>query len=1137
MSDISDIVLRIRVDIVNSAAITSLVQSMQRVDAQSKKTGQTAGILARAATKVGQAFAKITDPLSKVERKLDAVFRAGVHMQAVGRDLLGFASKLAGAAKGMTDEWGKFEFTLNRAAAAADIFDNTSPIFKELKKAVYDAAHELRVFPAEEVARGLYFWQSTTGEVIKTQEDLRQTMTNVTTVMKLAAMTDTGYETAIKGVYSTLKQFNLTTKDTAKVSALLFYATQKTALEFPDLINAFKMTGAVMGQAKEPLTTMVAVLGAIGNAGFRGSQAGRALRQTYIKIVKPTKAAKEELDKLFKAQGGYNKVAFDSKGNFIGMEKYVMKLAKATKGMTYQQKAHLLATITTANELPVLTQMLRMAEGAVKSGSKSWVDFSVSQEKATEAFNKSWDILSVSWRGVVGSLKQAVQPTLLEVGRIIAEVLTPVFLQLSDAIYAAGPVLQDIAQQIADTFRPVVEFVGEFIKKFITWATANKKLVATFAKWGIIAAVVGGVVGAILLFLGTLVLLASSLATVLLGAMPLIGVFIAMGVVIAALAYGFYKNIGGIKEAFARFGAALWRVLKLFIGGSDDATDSVDNMRESFKKFASGLTGKLADILNAIASALEKLTPEQVEIIKKIVGALLLMKAVNTVLGISMGIMNGFTGNIISMAGAMKNAYPHIVTFLGAFKPSNLKAIGTTLLTVGAQIVGFGRAIGVALYAALGPVGLVIGAIVLAITAFVVAYETNFLGFKDFVDGIVAWFIANVVPVIQQAIEFFGPIIEQVVSAVGGFITTLIGIIGGIIDFFANLPANIQKFIDEVITNIQNFVNNFITMVTTFLTDLATNWSYYLGYILGVIIAFPIKVLIEIVKFGVNLITAIVDFLSKLPGRFADWFGKVWNTLSTWFGNTITDVARWAGQMIGKIVDFFVALPGRILGFLGTLWTTISNWFIETIPKVAKAAGDMIKAIVDFFIALPGNVVEALKNFPKTIADAFNGFVKAGSQIIKAVIDVGEAIVRGIWKGISGMVEWFTKQVTNFFSGIVDGVKDTLGISSPSKVFAEIGTNMVLGLAKGIESTQSAKTAMDNVIGDLSSTAANATVGLQAGGNFNARTTSENTRRVELAVEVNSPDGSVGSMDMTTLAGLITGSDMVRALERMSTVD
>jgi phage-related protein len=39
------------------------------------------------------------------------------------------------------------------------------------------------------------------------------------------------------------------------------------------------------------------------------------------------------------------------------------------------------------------------------------------------------------------------------------------------------------------------------------------------------------------------------------------------------------------------------------------------------------------------------------------------------------------------------------------------------------------------------------------------------------------------------------------------------------------------------------------------------------------------------------------------------------------------------------------------------------------------------------------------------------------------------------------MVSWFTTKVKGFFKGIVDSVKDTLGIHSPSRVFRAIGQN------------------------------------------------------------------------------------------------
>jgi len=64
---------------------------------------------------------------------------------------------------------------------------------------------------------------------------------------------------------------------------------------------------------------------------------------------------------------------------------------------------------------------------------------------------------------------------------------------------------------------------------------------------------------------------------------------------------------------------------------------------------------------------------------------------------------------------------------------------------------------------------------------------------------------------------------------------------------------------------------------------------------------------------------------------------------------------------------------------------------------------------------------------------------------------IGKAIVEGVYKGISDNEPWFRSQVTAFFKKIVGNVKDSLGIASPSKVFAEIGKNMAEGVGVGFE--------------------------------------------------------------------------------------
>jgi phage-related protein len=102
-------------------------------------------------------------------------------------------------------------------------------------------------------------------------------------------------------------------------------------------------------------------------------------------------------------------------------------------------------------------------------------------------------------------------------------------------------------------------------------------------------------------------------------------------------------------------------------------------------------------------------------------------------------------------------------------------------------------------------------------------------------------------------------------------------------------------------------------------------------------------------------------------------------------------------------------------------------------------------------------ILEGISNNPDEIV---NTIFNLGGIIIKAVFDllpkvleaalqIGGSIVDGVWQGISNAWSWFTDKVSGFFSGIVDGVKESLGIHSPSRVFAAIGKNMAQGVGVG----------------------------------------------------------------------------------------
>lgn len=67
------------------------------------------------------------------------------------------------------------------------------------------------------------------------------------------------------------------------------------------------------------------------------------------------------------------------------------------------------------------------------------------------------------------------------------------------------------------------------------------------------------------------------------------------------------------------------------------------------------------------------------------------------------------------------------------------------------------------------------------------------------------------------------------------------------------------------------------------------------------------------------------------------------------------------------------------------------------------------------------------------------------------LFEIGANIIRGLVSGIGSMLSWAKNAAVNVATNIRDGIKNLLGISSPSTVMAEVGKNIVEGLAGGVQ--------------------------------------------------------------------------------------
>lgn len=140
---------------------------------------------------------------------------------------------------------------------------------------------------------------------------------------------------------------------------------------------------------------------------------------------------------------------------------------------------------------------------------------------------------------------------------------------------------------------------------------------------------------------------------------------------------------------------------------------------------------------------------------------------------------------------------------------------------------------------------------------------------------------------------------------------------------------------------------------------------------------------------------------------------------------------------------------------------------IENAPKLFRAALELIKRlgesisqvwsiIKDKGAELIGKLWEGIKSTWRDIVtwgkEILSHIAQGFSDAWNSIVELGKNIVRGIWEGIKGMATWLWDKVSGWVDDLIDGVCDFLGISSPSKVFAEIGKYSAMGIGVGFDS-------------------------------------------------------------------------------------
>jgi len=390
-----------------------------------KDMAEGAKIAARETGKVTTEMDKLNAAINEATIQHFGMRRIGYGLAYSGRVIARAGEALTGALMGTSEAYLQFE---QRATIAGIAMEMQTQQIDDLEKAVLDTSVALALFKPEELLEGTRQWAAGTGAVIENQEQLNELLGETIDIQKMAALNSVDLSKSVDTVGGVMHEFGLETKDVTHITEVLNFVAAKTFANVLDVGDAFKMVGPIASQLGISMEEVAVTIGLVSDANIKGSRAGRALRQMFQRLLKPTREYDEMMQNLLKGSLAVGETWQDlimPGGVFVGMAEYFDILAKATEGYTSAERAAALATLATANELPALVHLVERTIELRREG-KSLIDEELNAVlDAHGLMTRSFETLEESESYRVEQMKRRWESATLEMGGAVQKNMLP----------------------------------------------------------------------------------------------------------------------------------------------------------------------------------------------------------------------------------------------------------------------------------------------------------------------------------------------------------------------------------------------------------------------------------------------------------------------------------------------------------------------------------------------------------------------------------------------------------------------------------------------------------------------------------------------------------------------------------------
>lgn len=501
-----------------SQAVKESKANVAALKAKYQEVSRESGINSKKAAQLRQEYSRQADNLNYLQNELDqtrgkyremiavsksSVGRLGQAFSEIGPKIRSIGDSMKSVGRNMSlHVTAPIAAGFGAAVKKSIDFDDTMRKVKATSGATGDEFNQLRI-KALQMGRDTKFTASESAEAMNYMAlagwDTKDMLKGIGGVMDLAAASGEDLASVSDIVTDNLTAFGMKAKDSTHFADVLAQTSSKANTDVRGLGEAFKYAAPVAGALGYTIEDTSVAIGLMSNAGIKGEKAGTALRTMFTNLSKPTKAMKDEMDKL-----GIS--ITDSNGEMLPMRDVLDQLRGKMGGLSKDQQAAAASTIFGKEAMSGALAVINASDEDYKKLTKS-IDGSkgASKRMAKEmegGIGGAMRKMKSAIESLAISLGDALAPMLYKAAKWITSLANkfsnlPTGVQKTIAVVgllaaAIGPLLM-VFGVMASTIGTAITVLGSLMTSMRTLSFLSKTSAAATGIWNGVTATARGI--------------------------------------------------------------------------------------------------------------------------------------------------------------------------------------------------------------------------------------------------------------------------------------------------------------------------------------------------------------------------------------------------------------------------------------------------------------------------------------------------------------------------------------------------------------------------------------------------------------------------------------------------------------------